>query len=724
MELGDINYTAGETTDPYDMIKAFGLDTLFSGIDKKPDTRPRVTDASSPTADDAPFGQTLSFPPQTPSVSSGTTRTSHSSDTGQARQTAGSAPFGLVTLDVFGKPLPGFEWTREKAGYLLNGHGGLSRASGSSSPFGLTVSDAAPFENPGNPSYGTSNSLNPADDRGTAFNDADPWATSFGPPLKGFEWARTLKNGRLPSNVGFSANADASSVSDPTAKPTDNTGQAGAWKPLPGPSGGGKMNDTSQYLYAGIAQGLGKAYRKGRPIQLLSSRYPTRQDAVNRYSCPAPRGLDDLDKKTPLRQVTVTPVSETEMLYQTGQSAHNALFGHFIPDAAVGTVATVGRLFKDAADLTAFLTNDRYGRDFSTHMDKGIDRFIGHSGSDLLNKQRNNIAAVQADPKATAGDVMRVLINNPYAALFDLGIEIGSLMTPLGELKVGSYLTTKVPRIARNVYKYFPYARQAFQNMGRSFAATEGEDTETRYRKAAAAGTISLIAGLFTRAGAAGEYARRLSNSTVGEPLYTALNWSRAAGNQGILGASTAAGTSVAHDINDGRHPDLNRVGKEATYGAISGAAGGGFWHPFHTPTQRKALRVLRQIDSNHPRAHTLDRHGPGTTRKQQLIRATQGLTPEGFRQSPRDASRWYNNIYMYDAYTAAFKKWKAARLADEENQPITVVFDKNIGEGYLKNTNKLIKTNKAIFRFNENGDLITAYPLIGEPKAPVTTQP
>ena len=99
-------------------------------------------------------------------------------------------------------------------------------------------------------------------------------------------------------------------------------------------------------------------------------------------------------------------------------------------------------------------------------------------------------------------------------------------------------------------------------------------------------------------------------------------------------------------------------------------------------------------------------------------------MTPEGFPRSPQDASRWYNGIYMYDAYIAAFKKWKTAHLAGEENQPVTITFDRNIGEGYRKNTGGLIKTNQAVFVFNENGDLITAYPLIREAKAPATTQP
>ncbi len=51
------------------------------------------------------------------------------------------------------------------------------------------------------------------------------------------------------------------------------------------------------------------------------------------------------------------------------------------------------------------------------------------------------------------------------------------------------------------------------------------------------------------------------------------------------------------------------------------------------------------------------------------------------------------------------------------ENIRIEIDFDKPVGAGYLKNTDKLIKTNRAIFRFDENGDLITSYPEIKKSK-------
>ena len=71
-----------------------------------------------------------------------------------------------------------------------------------------------------------------------------------------------------------------------------------------------------------------------------------------------------------------------------------------------------------------------------------------------------------------------------------------------------------------------------------------------------------------------------------------------------------------------------------------------------------------------------------------------------------------------------ASKQGREAHLATAENQPGTVLSDTNSGEGYLKNTDESLKHSTAVFRFNKNGDLITAYPLVRKLKAPVSTQP
>ena len=125
--------------------------------------------------------------------------------------------------------------------------------------------------------------------------------------------------------------------------------------------------------------------------------------------------------------------------------------------------------------------------------------------------------------------------------------------------------------------------------------------------------------------------------------------------------------------------------------------------------------RPLPQQDDNSTYTpHGLDRHGPETTRQQQLLRATKGLTPDGVQHVPVDASRWYRLIDVYDGWQAVIKTWERQNdqsgLTDNE---MVVSFDKNIGEGYRKNTNELIKTNKAVYRFGEYGNLFTDYPLL-----------
>ena len=66
------------------------------------------------------------------------------------------------------------------------------------------------------------------------------------------------------------------------------------------------------------------------------------------------------------------------------------------------------------------------------------------------------------------------------------------------------------------------------------------------------------------------------------------------------------------------------------------------------------------------------------------------------------------------DGIAVAKRRWEEQRRTNaDQNDEITIFFDKPVGEGYKKNNDKLIKTNKAVFRFDENGALITSYPKI-----------
>ena len=125
---------------------------------------------------------------------------------------------------------------------------------------------------------------------------------------------------------------------------------------------------------------------------------------------------------------------------------------------------------------------------------------------------------------------------------------------------------------------------------------------------------------------------------------------------------------------------------------------------------------MVEAAGNGNKNAHTLPKHGKQTTREQQLLRANEGIAPDGsVDKKLRDASKWLRHVDTADGIQVAMRRREELLSRDPslkgKNLEIPIDFDKKIGEGYLKRTDTLIKTNKAIFRFNKNGDLITSYP-------------
>ena len=127
---------------------------------------------------------------------------------------------------------------------------------------------------------------------------------------------------------------------------------------------------------------------------------------------------------------------------------------------------------------------------------------------------------------------------------------------------------------------------------------------------------------------------------------------------------------------------------------------------------------MVEAAGNGNKNAHTLPKHGKQTTREQQLLRANEGIAPDGsVDKKLRDASKWLRHVDTADGIQVAMRRReeKIRLNLHLKNKPlnIDIDFDMPVGEGYLKETNRLIKTNKAIFRFNEKGELITSYPKI-----------
>ena len=244
----------------------------------------------------------------------------------------------------------------------------------------------------------------------------------------------------------------------------------------------------------------------------------------------------------------------------------------------------------------------------------------------------------------------------------------------------------------------------------------QGEEAGTRALKALGTGVITAVGSKLAGGGIAGEIGKRLTNRIANGTVRAASGWGGATLKQGVLGATQNAAGAAGDKLAEGERPDINEIGKLAVKGAADGSVGGAALHHAVVPTEGRAKRLIEGAANGNKNAHTLEKHGKQTTREQQLNRATEGINPDGKQAYKTDSSRWLRNVDTSDGLEVAKRFWKQRRqFSPGRNDDVTIFFDKPIGEGYLKNNNQLIKTNKAVFRFNEKGDLITSYPKIGD---------
>ena len=138
--------------------------------------------------------------------------------------------------------------------------------------------------------------------------------------------------------------------------------------------------------------------------------------------------------------------------------------------------------------------------------------------------------------------------------------------------------------------------------------------------------------------------------------------------------------------------------------------------------TEGKAGRQIEAAGNKNKKAYTLSKHGKDTTNEQQLLRANTAKAPDGTQDRwLNDSSRWLRNVDTSDGIAVA-KRRREEKIRlnpnlKNESIRIEIDFDKPVGEGYLKNTDQLIKSKHAIFRFDENGNLVTSYPAIRKSK-------
>ncbi len=413
--------------------------------------------------------------------------------------------------------------------------------------------------------------------------------------------------------------------------------------------------------------------------------------------------------------------SETEQAAQTGTDLYEGI-KTAIPDLGVGAVVAGGKVVKDLVDLGSALTGSEDMKDFGKHIRKNSEKFIENSGSETLNRQRKAISKTMKDPNASGADLAQAFIENPYGTLFNAGTEMAGVALPAGGAKLaqkGIQLGMKAaPKIAQwgaKALPYVPHAIQTLQGVGDSLNKSEGESAGNRALKAFGAGAITAAGSLASSGGIAGEVGKRLTNQITNGTVRTATDMGAAVAKQALLGATQNAAGHVSDKAVEGKLPDVNELGKLAVKGAVDGSIAGATLHHAVVPTEGKAARQIEAAGNGNKNAHTMKKHGARTTREEQEKRANTGQAPDGSRDKKlRNASKWLRNVDTADGIAVAKRRWEENKLSNPDKEiDITVIFDKPIGEGYLKGTDNLIKTNKAVFRFNKNGDLITSYPRI-----------
>lgn len=235
--------------------------------------------------------------------------------------------------------------------------------------------------------------------------------------------------------------------------------------------------------------------------------------------------------------------------------------------------------------------------------------------------------------------------------------------------------------------------------------------------KAIGAGVINAAGSTVSGGGIAGEVGKRLTNQITNGTVRTATGFGASIGKQALLAATQNAAGHVSDKLVEGELPDANELGKLAVKGALDGTVAGSTLHHAVVPTEGRALRQVEAAGNGNRNAHTIEKHGKQTTNEQQLRRATEGIEPDGTPSYKTDSSKWLKNVDTADGIAVAKRRREEMLKLDpnlyDENIDIPIVFDKMIGKGYLKNTDQLIETNKAVFRFDKNGALITSYPKI-----------
>jgi hypothetical protein len=127
--------------------------------------------------------------------------------------------------------------------------------------------------------------------------------------------------------------------------------------------------------------------------------------------------------------------------------------------------------------------------------------------------------------------------------------------------------------------------------------------------------------------------------------------------------------------------------------------------HNANCPTKE----LIRQFEDNFgiDSVHGLRRHGAGTTLEQQLWRAKTGYTPDGIQGGISDATRFFDNADMLEAYSSAVKSYRPGQRF------VDIPFDRIVGEGYYTGGRVYGTSNVVRVQFSIDGKIVSGYPLL-----------
>lgn len=110
-------------------------------------------------------------------------------------------------------------------------------------------------------------------------------------------------------------------------------------------------------------------------------------------------------------------------------------------------------------------------------------------------------------------------------------------------------------------------------------------------------------------------------------------------------------------------------------------------------------------MESAIPNAHFYSRHGSQTTLAEQYLRATTGVTPDGYHLRPVNSSRFSSNQAQLNSAQRSETIYRQTRA-----NKINFSMDDIIGEGYKRGGQTYIKSSKVVAIFR-NDQLYTMYP-------------